>query len=203
MYLNLCTCQGCDCISICKVVTLFVFVYLPSFVCIRTCVLVQVVIVFQFVYLLRSWLCLYLFICHALSVFESVYLSRLWLTRCAKMTRLLLLKETGSLQPWWEQSLESLTISHYNYNVHTFQVLDRLCLVLFTIFTALATIIVLMAAPHVIVKWFGIFVVVCYLGCYLVFWFCNNTCAHDSPPCFSQVIVEDSSAFNLLLHSQF
>ena len=34
------------------------------------------------------------------------------------------------------------------------QVLDRLCLVLFTIFTALATIIVLMAAPHVIVKWF-------------------------------------------------
>jgi len=31
-------------------------------------------------------------------------------------------------------------------------VLDRLCLVLFTIFTALATIIVLMAAPHVIVK---------------------------------------------------
>ena len=33
-----------------------------------------------------------------------------------------------------------------------FQVLDRLCLVLFTIFTALATIIVLMAAPHVIVK---------------------------------------------------
>ena len=47
-------------------------------------------------------------------------------------------------------TISSLTISHYN--VHTFQVLDRLCLVLFTIFTALATIIVLMAAPHVIVK---------------------------------------------------
>ena len=187
---------------ICQVVAVSVFVYLPSFICIWTCVLVKAVIVFQFVHLPRSWLNLYLFICQALDVFKSVYLSRLWLTRCAKMTRRLLLKETGSLQPWWEQSLESLTMSHYKYNVCTFQVLDRLCLVLFTIFTALATIIVLMAAPHVKVKWFGIFVV-CNLGCYLVFWFCNNTCAHDSPPCFSRVIVEDSSAFNLLLHSQF
>ena len=46
MYLNLCTCQGCDYISICvfaKVVTLFVFVYLPNFICIRIYVLVKVV----------------------------------------------------------------------------------------------------------------------------------------------------------------